>query len=144
MIKADFKENKKKSQTSLVTAGEAVNYRDSWRIFKIMSEFVVGYQFLSELKREVTILGSARLPTDNKYYKITEQLGGLLAKSGFTVMTGGGPGIMEAANRGAYDIGAKSIGLNITLPFEQEPNPYISPELCLQFHYGRNADFFHC
>src|SRR3989338_8355132 len=101
------------------TAGKAVNYRDSWRIFKIIAEFVEGYRFLGGLTREVTIMGSARLNSNNKYYKIAEHLGKLLAKSGFTVITGGGPGIMEAANKGAYEAGGESVGFNIELPFEQ-------------------------
>ena len=100
-------------------AGELVNYRDSWRIFRIVSEIVEGYQFLQGLKREVTILGSARLPPNSKYYRVARELGKLLAKHGFPVITGGGPGIMEAANRGAFEAGGKSIGLNIQLPMEQ-------------------------
>ena len=95
------------------TAGSAVNFRDSWKIFRIMSEFVDGYQFLSDLKKEVTIMGSARLKPNNKYYKIAEEVGRLLAKEGFTVITGGGPGIMEAANKGAFEAGGESAGLNM-------------------------------
>ena len=85
----------------IATTGAAVDYRESWRIFKIMSEFVEGFDFLGKLKNEVTILGSARITPNSKYYKIAEELGRLLAKNKFTVITGGGPGIMEAANRGA-------------------------------------------
>src|SRR3989338_5461354 len=99
------------------TAGEVVNYRDSWRIFRIMSEFVDGYQFLADLKKEITILGSARIPPNNRYHQIAVELGRLLGKDGFTTITGGGPGIMEAANKGAYEAGGESGGLNIQLPF---------------------------
>ncbi|PIT88226.1 MAG: hypothetical protein COU29_03085 [Candidatus Magasanikbacteria bacterium CG10_big_fil_rev_8_21_14_0_10_36_32] len=125
--------------TALATAGEIINYRDSWRIFKIMSEFVEGYQFLDEFKREVTILGSARLPSNNKYYKITEQLGYLLAKNGFTVITGGGPGIMEAANKGAFEAGGESVGLNIQLPFEQRINPYVKKSVAFYYFFTRKV-----
>ncbi len=121
------------------TAGKAVNYRDSWRIFKIIAEFVEGYQFLSKLEREVTILGSARLNSNNKYYKIAERLGKLLAKAGFTVITGGGPGIMEAANRGAFEAGGESIGLNIELPFEQRINPYVKKAIAFEYFFTRKV-----
>jgi phosphoribosylformimino-5-aminoimidazole carboxamide ribotide isomerase len=122
-----------------MTAGKAVNYRDSWRIFKIIAEFVEGYQFLSHLKREVTILGSARLNSNNKYYKIAEHLGKLLAKAGFTVITGGGPGIMEAANRGAFEAGGESVGLNIELPFEQRINPYVKKAIAFEYFFTRKV-----
>lgn len=98
----------------------------TWRIFRIMSEFVDGFQFLSQFKKEVTIFGSARLELDNKWYKEAEKLGELLAKNKYLVITGGGPGIMEAANKGAYQIDPKkSIGINIQLPNEQRINPYV-------------------
>ncbi|HBW57266.1 MAG TPA: TIGR00730 family Rossman fold protein [Oscillatoriales bacterium UBA8482] len=90
-----------------------------------MSEFVEGYQFLSRMEKEVTILGSARFKDGQEDYKIARGLGQLLGKNGFTTITGGGPGIMEGANRGAYEVGGKSVGLNIQLPFEQSSNPYI-------------------
>ncbi len=121
------------------TAGKAVNYRDSWRIFKIIAEFVEGYQFLSSLKREVTILGSARLNSNNKYYKTAERLGKLLAKAGFTVITGGGPGIMEAANKGAFEAGGESVGLNIELPFEQRINPYVKKAIAFEYFFTRKV-----
>jgi len=129
----------KKKKTPLVTGGELINFRDSWRIFRIMSEFVEGYQFLSKLEKEVTILGSARLPKDNKYYKISEQLGGLLAKGGFTVLTGGGPSIMEAANKGAFEAGGESVGLNIQLPFEQRINPYVKKSIAFYYFFTRKV-----
>ena len=118
--------------TDLFETDDAIQ---SWRIFRIMSEFVDGFEILRKYSTAATFFGGARFSPTDPYYKSAELLAAKLAKKGFTVITGGGPGIMEAANRGAFDVGAKSIGLNITLPMEQEPNPYISPELCLQFHY---------
>ena len=109
--------------------------RESWRIFGIMSEFVEATERLAAIKPAVTIFGSARTPPGSKYYELTERTARLLSDSGFSVISGGGPGIMEAGNRGAHEIGGKSIGLNIVLPHEQAPNPYITPELCFQFHY---------
>jgi len=122
-----------------ILAGEVVNYRDSWRIFRIITEFVEGFQFLSELKREVTIMGSARLPVNNKYYKIAEDLGNLLGKHGFTTITGGGPGIMEAANKGAFEAGGESVGLNIQLPFEQRMNPYVKKSAAFFYFFSRKV-----
>ncbi len=123
----------------LVTAGAIVDYRESWRIFRVMSEFVEGYQFLGELKKEVTILGSARLAPNSKYYKIAVELGHLLGKNGFTTITGGGPGIMEAANRGAYEAGGESVGLNIQLPFEQRINPYVKKSAAFYYFFTRKT-----
>jgi uncharacterized protein (TIGR00725 family) len=108
---------------------------DPWRIFRIMAEFVDSFETMSQVGPAVTIFGSARTPPKDPYYEATVELGRRLAKEGLAVITGGGPGIMEAANRGAHDVGAKSIGLNIMLPFEQKPNPYIHPDLCFDFHY---------
>ncbi len=121
------------------TAGAPINFRDSWRIFRIITEFVEGYQFLSELKNEVTVFGSARIPPNNKFYKIAEEFGRLLGKNGFTTITGGGPGIMEAANRGAFEVGGQSIGLNIQLPFEQRINPYVQKSLAFYYFFSRKV-----
>ncbi len=121
------------------SAGAVVNYRDSWRIFRIITEFVEGYQFLADLKREVTILGSARIPSNNKYYKVAEELGYLLGKNGFTTITGGGPGIMEAANKGAFEGGGQSVGLNIQLPFEQRINPYVNKSIAFYYFFSRKV-----
>lgn len=115
------------------------DYREPWLIFRIMAEFVEGYQFLSDLKNEVTILGSARLHHDDEYCKIAVELGRLLAKRGLTVITGGGPGIMEAANHGAHDGKGTSIGLNIQLPFEQVLNPYVTKSTSFYFFFTRKV-----
>jgi uncharacterized protein (TIGR00730 family) len=123
----------------IITAGEAVNYRDGWRIFRIIAEFVEGYEFLSKFKREVTVLGSARMPSNSKYYKIAVEFGKLLAKSGFTTVTGGGPGIMEAANKGAFEAGGESVGINIQLPFEQRINPYVKNSTGCYYFFTRKV-----
>lgn len=118
---------------------ERGDFRQSWRIFRIMAEFVEGYQFLSELKNEVTILGSARFKEDNKYYQIAREIGKLLAENGYTTITGGGPGIMEAGNRGAKEGGGPSIGLNIELPFEQSINPYVTGMTSFNYFFTRKV-----
>jgi len=114
---------------------DALSINESWRMFRIMSEFVDAIETLSQIKHAVSIFGSARTKPDDPYYRKAELLARRLVENGFGVITGGGPGIMEAANRGACDVGAKSIGLNIRLPMEQQPNPFVTPELCFQFHY---------
>lgn len=108
---------------------------DSWAIFKIMSEFVNGYEHLSKIGPCVSIFGSARTKPDHKYYKIADELAFQICKKGYGIITGGGPGIMEAANRGAHRAGGKSVGLNIDLPFEQHDNPYIDDDKSLKFDY---------
>lgn len=111
----------------------------SWRVFRIMSEYVDGFEFLSKLEHTVTFFGSARLPEDNPYYKKATELAFMLANKGYTIVTGGGPGIMEAGNRGAAEAGGKSIGLNIELPLEQEFNPYVKQGI--GFHYFMSRKF---
>ncbi|MDP3244468.1 MAG: TIGR00730 family Rossman fold protein [bacterium] len=133
------KNNNNFNHKKLVTAGAMVNFRDSWRIFRIMSEFVEGYEFLAGLKKEVTIFGSARLSEDNHYYKVAQELGKLLGKHGFTTITGGGPGIMEAANKGAAQTGGESVGLNIQLPFEQRINPYVKKSVAFFYFFTRKV-----
>lgn len=111
----------------------------SWRIFRIMAEFIEGFQFLADLKREVSIFGSTRFKENNKHYKEARELSHLLGKAGFTMITGGGPGIMEAANRGATEAGAESIGLNIELPKEQRVNPYVKHSLGFHYFFARKV-----
>ncbi|MCX6284482.1 MAG: TIGR00730 family Rossman fold protein [Bacteroidetes bacterium] len=108
---------------------------DTWEIFKVMSEMVEGFDKLSKIGPCVSIFGSARTPESNKYYHLAEEIAYLLTKNGFGVITGGGPGIMEAANKGAHFAGGKSVGLNISLPFEQKPNPFIDRTRLLNFDF---------
>ena len=112
----------------------------TWRIFRIMAEFVEGFQFLSQFHKEVTIFGSARLDHANKWCKEAEKLGKLLAKNGYTVITGGGPAIMEAANKGAHNVDqSKSIGINIQLPSEQRTNPYVTKSKGFYYFFTRKV-----
>jgi len=108
---------------------------DSWAIFKIMAEFVEGFDKLGRIGPCVSIFGSARTLPDNKYYKMAEEIAGQLVQLGYGVITGGGPGIMEAGNKGAHLNGGKSVGLNIELPFEQFNNPYIDHDKLINFDY---------
>lgn len=112
---------------------------DTWRMFKILSEFVEGFESLAHVEPAVSIFGSARAKEDHKDYKKARQLGRMLAESGITVLTGGGPGIMEAANRGAAEGGGQSIGLNIELPFEQKPNPYAKKVVTFNYFFVRKV-----
>lgn len=107
--------------------------QETWRIFRIMSEFVEGFETMCDIGPAVSVFGSARTPVDSPYYATAQRLAGELVRAGTAVITGGGPGIMEAANRGAIEAGGKSIGLNIALPHEQVPNPY--QNVSLDFHY---------
>lgn len=108
---------------------------DSWMIFKVMAEFVDGFEKLARIGPCVTIFGSARAKPESNHYKLAEEIAFKLTKSGFGVITGGGPGIMEAANKGANRGGGKSVGLNIELPFEQKGNEFIDPDKMLMFDY---------
>jgi len=112
-----------------------IKSNDSWAVFKIMSEFVNGFENLSKIGPCVSIFGSARTKPDHKYYKVADELAFEICKKGYGVITGGGPGIMEAANKGASRAGGKSVGLNINLPFEQNHNPYIDNDKSLEFDY---------
>jgi uncharacterized protein (TIGR00730 family) len=107
----------------------------SWSIFKIMAEFVDGYQALARIGPCVSIFGSARTKPDNPHYKLAEDVAARLSAAGLGIITGGGPGIMEAANKGAKEGGGPSVGLNINLPFEQYPNPYQDRDKMLTFDY---------
>lgn len=112
-----------------------IKTNDSWAIFKIMSEFVEGYERMAKIGPSISVFGSARTKDDNKYFQIATEVSEKLAQAGYGVITGGGPGIMEAANKGAQQGGGKSVGLNIDLPFEQNHNPYIDQEHNLEFDY---------
>ena len=114
---------------------------DTWRIFRIMSEFVEGFETMNEIGPAVSIFGSARTPKSDPYYEKTRKLSSMLAERGFTIISGGGGGIMEAANRGAYDMGKESIGLNITLPHEQVANPYATSRLDFRYFFARLVMF---
>ncbi|OGP89983.1 MAG: Rossman fold protein, TIGR00730 family [Deltaproteobacteria bacterium RBG_19FT_COMBO_43_11] len=120
---------------------DSLSIEESWRIFRIMAEFVDSIESLSKVDNAVTIFGSARVKPDDVYYQKTERLGQLLAQNGFSVITGGGPGIMEAANKGAAEAGGKSIGMNIRLPFEQKPNPYANIHLDYKYFFIRKVMF---
>ncbi len=111
----------------------------NWRIFRIMAEFVEGFEFLSKLKREVSVFGSARATGANKYYQLAKDLGYKCAKGGFTIVTGGGPGIMEAANWGAFDGGGDSVGIDISLPMEQRKNQYVRRSMSFHYFFTRKV-----
>ena len=108
---------------------------DSWSLFKIMGEFVHGYEKMDSIGPCVSIFGSARTQPDHAYYKLATDVAAAVAKAGYGVITGGGPGIMEAANKGAQEADGPSVGLNIALPFEQSSNPYIDKDKNLSFEY---------
>jgi uncharacterized protein (TIGR00730 family) len=112
-----------------------IRTNDSWAIFKIMSEFVNGYETMARIGPCVTIFGSARIKPEHEYYKLAEKIAFKISKAGYGVITGGGPGIMEAGNKGAHNGGGTSVGLNIELPFEQHFNPYIDKDKNLNFDY---------
>ncbi len=113
---------------------------DVWSVFRIMADFVKGFDELGGLGPTVTIFGSARLKEDSFYYQEARKLSSLLASRGFNIMSGGGPGVMEAANRGAKEQGGvESVGLNIDLPFEQIPNPYTTKELRFDYFFSRKV-----
>ena len=115
--------------------------KDLWRIFKIMAEFVEGFEELSSVGPAVSIFGSAREKPKTKYYKLAQETASDLARAGFAIITGGGGGIMEAANKGAAQVGAKSIGLNIELPMEQIPNEYQNLSLHFRYFFCRKMMF---
>lgn len=123
------------------TTPSRIMSRESWKIFQIMAEFVEGFERLSQIQPSVSIFGSARTEPDHPYYKLTEDIARLLSDSGFSVVSGGGPGIMEAANKGGYAGKSPSVGLNIELPFEQTGNPYQDIELSFQHFFARKVMF---
>ena len=120
---------------------DALSIDESWRIFRIMAEFVEAIETLSRVKRAVSIFGSSRIKSDDPYYQKAELLARLLAEKGFAVITGGGPGVMEAANKGAAAAGGQSVGMNIRLPFEQKPNPYANITIDYKYFFTRKVMF---
>lgn len=112
-----------------------IKTNDSWAVFKVMSEMVEGFEKLGKIGPCVSIFGSARIKPSNPYYQLAEEIAYLLTKRGFGVITGGGPGIMEAGNKGAHFSGGKSVGLNINLPFEQTSNPFIDNDKLITFNH---------
>jgi len=120
---------------------DEMRFSESWRLFKILGEFVDGVEALHDLGPAVTIFGSARVAPDHRYYHMTETMAAMMAENGFAVITGGGGGIMEAANKGAAEKGGKSVGMNIILPREQNPNPYANIKLQFNYFFVRKVMF---
>jgi len=136
MIKDEYLNEDDKIQEKLKQkTWNEIRTNDSWAIFKIMSEFVNGYETMARIGPCVSIFGSARTKPDNKYYILAEKIAYKISKAGYGVITGGGPGIMEAGNKGAHNGEGTSVGLNIELPFEQHYNPYIDKDKNLNFDY---------
>jgi len=118
-----------------------VTTQESWRVFRIMAEFVDGFEELAEVGKAVSIFGSARTPSDDPYYEKARETTRLLAEAGYAIITGAGPGIMEAANRGAKEGGGLSIGLNIEIPMEQKSNTYVEKLLSFRYFFCRKVMF---
>ncbi|MEM0962320.1 MAG: TIGR00730 family Rossman fold protein [Bacteroidota bacterium] len=126
-----------------VSRWQSQRLKDTWRVFRIMSEFVEGFERLSEVGPSVSVFGSARTQPGTEHYELGVSVGRALAERGYAVITGGGPGIMEAANKGATEAGGVSVGLNIALPHEQHVNPYVQPshDLTFEFFFARKTMF---
>ncbi len=135
MKKDNNEQNEKIKKAFEMQQWPEIKSTDSWNIFKVMSEFVDGYDTLARIGPCVSIFGSARTLQSNPYYKLGEEIAGKLSKAGYGIITDGGPGIMEAANKGAKQAGGKSVGLNINLPFEQYPNDYIDYDKLINFKF---------
>ena len=130
------KKNEKKIQKAFKKKSwNEIKIADSWQIFKVMSEFVEGFEKMAKIGPCVSIFGSARTQADKEYYLLAEEIAYQLTQKGYGVITGGGPGIMEAGNKGAQRGNGKSVGLNIELPFEQSANPYIDADKLIDFDY---------
>lgn len=114
---------------------------EPWRIFRIMSEFVEGFEELADIQKAVCVFGSSRIKPHSPYYKLAEKTAGIFARAGFAVITGAGPGIMEAANKGAKEAGGESIGLNILTPIQQKPNKYVTRLLEFRYFFCRRVMF---
>ena len=135
MIDDNASEEKRLQESFRQKTWDETVTKDSWMVFKVMSEFVDGYEKLAKIGPCVSIFGSARLKREDKYYEMAVKIAKKITEIGFGVITGGGPGIMEAGNKGAKEGGGKSIGLNIELPFEQHFNPYIDKSYSMDFDY---------
>jgi len=120
---------------------EDLRTSETWRIFRIQAELVDGFESLHNLGPAVTMFGSARLEPDSPYYQAAEQVGEMLSRCGFAVITGGGPGVMEGGNKGCFGKGARSVGLNISLPMEQHPNRYQDISLNFRYFFARKLMF---
>lgn len=131
----------KTGHPTLRPADEALLNRESWKVFQIMAEFVEGFERLARIKPSVSVFGSARFEPGHRYYKVAEELSRLLSDAGFTVVSGGGPGIMEAANKGAYAGKSPTVGLNIQLPKEQISNDYQDISLQFRHFFSRKVMF---
>jgi len=118
-----------------------ITLKDSWRLFHIMAEFVEGFDSLSDVQPAVTVFGSARAKKGDQLYNTAYELAKVLARNKFNLITGGGPGVMEAVNKGAKEEGVKSIGINIELPYEQKPNPFITVPLSFKYFFVRKVMF---
>ena len=112
---------------------------DAWRMFRIIGEFAQGFEMMNDVGKAVTIFGSARIDAGHDWYRQAEELSASLAAAGYTVLSGGGPGIMEAANKGAFEAGGRSVGLNITLPHEQAPNPFQTDTIGFKYFFVRKV-----
>jgi uncharacterized protein (TIGR00730 family) len=120
---------------------DAMSIKNSWMLFKVISEFVDGFENLQKCPPSVSVFGSARVKPGDEAYQLAEEIGGLLARAGYGVITGGGPGVMEAANKGASEAGGTSVGLSIKLPHEQSSNPYSNVNIDFNYFFIRKVMF---
>lgn len=134
-----FKRLSGKIEESRFLSGRSSRRREFLRVLRIAIEFIRGFQTLHFMGPTITVFGSARFPENHRYYQLAREVGARLAQEGYTVMTGGGKGIMEAANRGALDAGGESVGCNIILPFEQKPNPYLTKVITFYYFFVRKV-----
>lgn len=120
---------------------DEISASELWRLFRIMAEFVEGVETLSHIQPGVTFFGSSRVLPGSEQYELTYEMAKTVARAGYTIITGGGPGVMEAANKGAREVGAESVGLNINLPMEQRPNPFVKTLLSFRYFFVRKVMF---
>ena len=133
--------NSPEEKSRIMTSSSRAMSRESWKIFQIMAEFVNGFERLSQIQPSVSIFGSARTRPDHPYYTLTQEIANKLSDAGFSVVSGGGPGIMEAANKGAFAGKSPSVGVNIELPFEQYANAYQDLSLSFEHFFARKVMF---